>query len=61
MPIYTMVCPICGDEEDIYCHHSMKELFTCHKCKCKLMEKPTAPGFIINGFKSKKGSDKNYE
>ena len=62
MPIYTIECPECGLVEDASCHHSEVNNFTCAKCNSPMVHKPTAPNFIINGYKSHKGTErKNYE
>lgn len=62
MPIYTIECLNCGLVEDVCCHYSEVNNFTCAKCKFPMVHKPTAPNFIINGFKSHKGVGRgNFE
>lgn len=61
MPIYSFVCDKCFIQEDVYCPHSDKDKIICNKCGNFMREIPTAPEFVIKGFKSKKGLDKNYE
>ncbi len=61
MPIYTICCLECEFTEDVECHYSEVNMFTCPKCNKEMILKPTAPAFIINGFKSHKGERKNYE
>lgn len=61
MPQYDLVCCKCGAEESVVCHHTDKDSFTCNVCEAKMLVKPAACAFTINGSKSHKGDRKNYE
>ena len=56
-PSYDFECQSCGFTENIWCHHSMINAFTCPKCQEKLKVVPSAASFVINGYKAKN----NYE
>jgi len=51
MPTYTLVCPECGNEEEVICMVEERNRYVCDDCGEKMRVKIVTANFKINRYK----------